>query len=105
MLDSNPDDQSATETVTLSTVHASKGLEWDAVIIGANDSSLPHYRVLSEGGTEGLNEERRLTYVAITRAREMLLIIYPTAPAPNQEEEQEISRFIEQLAPADAKAA
>lgn len=106
MLDSNPDDQSITEAVTLSTVHAAKGLEWDnLVIIGANDSSLPHYRVVNEGGPEGLNEERRLTYVAITRARETLLITYPTAAAPGQEDEQEISRFLERLAPAKAKAA
>lgn len=106
MLDSNPDDQTVTEAVTLSTIHAAKGLEYSAVtIIGANDSSLPHYRAVNEGGPEGLNEERRLAYVAITRARETLLITYPTAPAPGQEDEQEISRFIQHLAPTKKVAA
>jgi len=106
MLDSSTSDQGGEETVSLSTIHAAKGLEWDAVVIlGASDNSLPHYRAVNEGGSEGLNEERRLAYVAITRAREMLLITYPTAPAPGQEKEQEISRFLSHLAPAEKKAA
>ncbi len=106
MLASNAGDHGKVDTVTLSTVHAAKGLEWDHVImLGANDSSLPHYKVLNEGGPEGLNEERRLAYVAITRARETLLVTYPTAPAPGKEEPQEISRFINHLAPEALKAA
>src|SRR5690606_13303420 len=106
MLDASAEDGSRVDTVTLSTIHAAKGLEWDhVVILGANDSSLPHYKVLSEGGPEGLNEERRLAYVAITRARETLLVAYPTAPAPGKEEPQEISRFIQHLAPEQRAAA
>lgn len=105
MLDASAEDGTTVDAVTLSTVHASKGLEWDnVVVIGANDSSLPHYKVVNEGGPEGIDEERRLAYVAITRARETLLITYPTAPAPGQENEQEISRFLEHLAPAKANA-
>lgn len=63
-----------TETVTLSTVHAAKGLEWDHVhVIGLNEGLLP----ISTATTEAeIDEERRLFYVAVTRARRTLHLSY-----------------------------
>jgi DNA helicase-2/ATP-dependent DNA helicase PcrA len=57
------------ERVTLMSIHRSKGLEWPAVyVIGCNEGILPH------GRCEDENEERRLAYVAITRARDALTL-------------------------------
>lgn len=56
------------------TIHASKGLEFPVVFIaGAEDGIIPHARALEEG-EQNVEEERRLFYVAITRAREKLFI-------------------------------
>ncbi|KAI9888046.1 MAG: hypothetical protein M1823_000168 [Watsoniomyces obsoletus] len=60
------------QQVTISTIHAAKGLEWPVVmIIGAYDGSIPHSRA------ENQDEERRLLYVAMTRAQALLYISYP----------------------------
>lgn len=60
------------EAVQLLTIHSSKGLEWDAVfVIGLEEGTLPYQVALDEGN---LAEERRLCYVAITRARRFLQI-------------------------------
>jgi DNA helicase-2/ATP-dependent DNA helicase PcrA len=60
----------------LSTVHSAKGLEWDAVhVIAANDGNFPSDMALTS--PEGLEEERRLFYVAVTRARQSLSIYVP----------------------------
>ncbi|XP_020263066.1 ATP-dependent DNA helicase SRS2-like protein At4g25120 isoform X2 [Asparagus officinalis] len=69
-------------SVTLTTIHQSKGLEWDTVfIVKANDSEIPllheHNGVVKESGTT-LEEERRLLYVAMTRARKKLYVLYVT---------------------------
>ncbi len=59
--------------VTLITLHMAKGLEWPVVFLtGLEDKVLPHERALSEKG--GLEEERRLCYVGMTRARELLYV-------------------------------
>jgi DNA helicase-2/ATP-dependent DNA helicase PcrA len=64
------------EYVTLSTVHSAKGCEWRAVtVIHAADGNLPSDMAL--GDDDGLEEERRLLYVALTRAREHLAVTYP----------------------------
>ncbi len=61
--------------VNLMTVHASKGLEFPVVFIaGAEEGIMPHARAVEEGGDEAVEEERRLFYVAVTRARDRLLI-------------------------------
>jgi DNA helicase-2/ATP-dependent DNA helicase PcrA len=62
--------------VVLSTVHSAKGLEWDAVhVIAAYDGNFP--ADMSTGSEEGIAEERRLFYVALTRARRTLTVYVP----------------------------
>ena len=64
-------------TLTLMTVHTAKGLEFDYVfVVGFTDTTFPSFKSVSEGGTKGLEEERRLAYVAFTRARKELYITY-----------------------------
>ncbi|MDQ0198215.1 UvrD-helicase domain-containing protein [Neobacillus ginsengisoli] len=71
-----------TEAITLSTIHRAKGLEYQGVyIIGAVDGSLPHDFALDSyrnGDFTAIEEERRLFYVAMTRARESLFISVPS---------------------------
>jgi DNA helicase-2/ATP-dependent DNA helicase PcrA len=63
------------ECVILSTVHQAKGLEWNTVfVIGLNDGRFPSARSLK---TEYEEEERRLFYVAVTRAKDELYLCYP----------------------------
>jgi DNA helicase-2/ATP-dependent DNA helicase PcrA len=62
--------------LVLSTIHSAKGLEWDVVhLIHVSDGNLPSDMALS--AREGLGEERRLLYVALTRARRMLHVYVP----------------------------
>jgi len=64
------------QTLVLSTIHQAKGLEWEAVfIIGFCDHDFPHPKSLKS--KESLEEERRLFYVATTRAKSLLYITYP----------------------------
>ncbi|MDQ3996554.1 MAG: ATP-dependent helicase, partial [Gemmatimonadota bacterium] len=64
------------DTLILSTAHSAKGKEWDAVfVIWAADGWFPMSRAL--GDEEQLEEERRLMYVAMTRARKHLAVVYP----------------------------
>lgn len=61
--------------VNLMTVHASKGLEFPVVFIaGAEEGLMPHAHAVEEGGDAAVEEERRLFYVAVTRAQNRLLI-------------------------------
>ena len=62
--------------VTLSTLHGAKGLEWEKVyLVGASESTLPW-----KG--ESIDEERRLFYVGITRAKQTLVLSYAGKPSP-----------------------
>ncbi|RZM23756.1 MAG: DNA helicase II, partial [Sphingomonas sp.] len=63
--------------VTIMTIHAAKGLEYDTVfLVGWEEGLFPSQRSLDEGGVKSLEEERRLAYVAITRARRLAVIIH-----------------------------
>jgi DNA helicase-2/ATP-dependent DNA helicase PcrA len=65
------------EKVTIMTMHAAKGLEFDYVFLpGWEDGVFPSQRALDEGGLASLEEERRLAYVAITRARRRCTILH-----------------------------
>ncbi|MCD2325340.1 UvrD-helicase domain-containing protein [Sphingomonas sp. IC-56] len=63
--------------VTIMTIHAAKGLEFDtAFLVGWEEGIFPSQRALDEGGLASLEEERRLAYVAITRARRKAIILH-----------------------------
>lgn len=71
----NNEDDSLKGKVNLMTIHASKGLEFPVVFIaGCEEGIIPHARSIEDQGEEGIEEERRLFYVAITRARDKLFI-------------------------------
>ncbi|WP_100811255.1 MULTISPECIES: ATP-dependent helicase [unclassified Microbacterium] len=79
-------------TVTLATIHAAKGLEWDHVhVIGLSEGLLP---ISYARGLEQIDEERRLLYVAITRARRSVSLSWS---AGNGRAEREPSRFLQEL--------
>ena len=78
------------ERVTLSTVHQAKGLEWQAVfIVWLTDGMFPSGRSLESN--DNIEEERRLFYVAITRARDQLYFLFPSI-WPNASAEQRVQR-------------
>ncbi|MDV3257311.1 MAG: UvrD-helicase domain-containing protein [Sphingomonas sp.] len=71
------DAQSPGERVTIMTIHAAKGLEFPVVFLaGWEEGVFPSQRALDQGGLASLEEERRLAYVALTRAREQAIILH-----------------------------
>ncbi len=88
--------------VTLMTLHGAKGLEFGVVFLpGWEEGLFPHQRVLDEGGVAALEEERRLAYVGLTRARQLAIV----SSAANRRiygnwQSAIPSRFIDEL-PAD----
>ncbi|WEK00758.1 MAG: UvrD-helicase domain-containing protein [Candidatus Sphingomonas phytovorans] len=69
--------QAGEAKVTIMTIHAAKGLEYDTVfLVGWEEGLFPSQRSLDEGGIASLEEERRLAYVAITRARRRAIILH-----------------------------
>ncbi len=69
------DENSDGDRLSLMTLHAAKGLEFDTVFLpGWEEGLFPHARAMEEGGEKGLEEERRLAYVGITRARKQAII-------------------------------
>ncbi|HMS28125.1 MAG TPA: 3'-5' exonuclease [Burkholderiaceae bacterium] len=93
--------QAGQDAIQLMTVHAAKGLEFDCVFIGGLEEGLfPHENSLSDAG--GLEEERRLMYVAITRARKRLYLSHSqTRMLHGQTRYNLKSRFFDEL-PEDA---
>lgn len=68
-------DDEADQQVTLMTLHSAKGLEFPVVfMVGLEEGLLPHSRVFDSGKSDDIEEERRLCYVGVTRAREELFI-------------------------------
>jgi DNA helicase-2/ATP-dependent DNA helicase PcrA len=71
------DEAKEAEKVTIMTIHAAKGLEFDTIFLaGWEEGVFPSQRALDEGGNASLEEERRLAYVAITRARRKCFIFH-----------------------------
>jgi DNA helicase-2/ATP-dependent DNA helicase PcrA len=69
------EDDSNTDRVSLMTLHGAKGLEFDTVFLpGWEEGIFPNQRSLDESGEKGLEEERRLAYVGLTRARRRAII-------------------------------
>jgi DNA helicase-2/ATP-dependent DNA helicase PcrA len=91
-----------TEKVTIMTIHAAKGLEFDHLFLpGWEEGVFPSQRALDEGGLAALEEERRLAYVAITRARRRCTILHAANRRIYGQWSSSIpSRFIAEL-PAD----
>lgn len=87
--------------VTLMTLHAAKGLEFDVVFLpGWEEEIFPHKRALEEGGMDALEEERRLAYVGLTRARRKVYISFAASRRIyNQWVNTVPSRFIDELPP------
>ncbi|MGY1719623.1 MULTISPECIES: ATP-dependent helicase [unclassified Blastococcus] len=90
--------------VTLASMHAAKGLEWDVVfVVGLVDGVLPIAQSLSR--PVAVEEERRLLYVAVTRAREQLTLSWSLARNPGGRRSRPRSRFLEGLAPGSGPTA
>jgi DNA helicase-2/ATP-dependent DNA helicase PcrA len=93
------DKQDAEEKVSIMTLHAAKGLEFPAVFLpGWEDGLFPSQRSMDETGLKGLEEERRLAYVGITRAEEVCTISFAgNRRVFGQWQSQLPSRFIDEL--------
>lgn len=88
--------------VTLASLHAAKGLEWTAVfLVGCSEGLLPIHYAQTEAQIE---EERRLAYVGITRARETLHLSWARARQPGGRPTRRISRFLEASVLADGSS-
>jgi DNA helicase-2/ATP-dependent DNA helicase PcrA len=85
------------EGVTLASLHAAKGLEWDAVfLVGLSEGMLP---ITHADTAEQVEEERRLLYVGITRARVHLALSWALARSPGGRRTRHPSRFLASLLP------
>ena len=89
----------AVDGVTLASLHAAKGLEWDAVfLVGLVEKTLPISHAL-KAGDEQIEEERRLFYVGVTRAREHLHMSWSLARQEGGHKSRTRSRFLDGLVP------
>lgn len=93
------EDEDSSNKVDMMTMHASKGLEYKAVIIiGVNDRVIPSYRALDD--ERDIQEERRLFYVAMTRAKDYLFILHPNnVTMGGRSQFLKRSQFIEEINP------
>jgi len=90
------------EGVTLASLHSAKGLEWDAVfLVGVSEGLLP---ISMAEGMDAVEEERRLLYVGITRAREHLHLSWAKSRQPGGRGTRKPSRFLAGLRPAGTEA-
>jgi DNA helicase-2/ATP-dependent DNA helicase PcrA len=89
--------------VTLASLHAAKGLEWDVVfLVGLVDGTLPIQH--ADGDDEAIEEERRLLYVGITRARRRLTLSWALSRQPGGPRRRRRSRFLYGLIPDEHPA-
>jgi DNA helicase-2/ATP-dependent DNA helicase PcrA len=93
------------DKVTLMTLHGAKGLEFDMVFLpGWEEGLFPHQRAMDEGGTSALEEERRLAYVGLTRARKRVMISFAAHRRVYGNWQSAIpSRFIDELPPGNVE--
>ncbi len=85
------------EGVTLATLHAAKGLEWDVVFLGGmQEGTMP---IVYAEGPAAVEEERRLLYVGMTRARLRLTVSWSLARSPGARSSRKPSRFLTGLRP------
>ena len=99
-LDTIDPDDGETEFMTISTIHSAKGLEWKVVfVLSVNEGRIPSAK--SAESEESIEEERRLLYVACTRAKDMLLLTYPDVMAEWQHSDvlSRPSRFLDNVTP------
>ena len=91
----------ATQGVTLSTLHAAKGLEWDKVfVVGVSEGLIP---ISLAQGEDAIEEEKRLLYVGMTRARDRLCVSYSRSRHGGNGK-RKASRFLKDLWPRDDKS-
>ena len=93
--------ENAEDMVTIMTLHAAKGLEYNTVFLpGWEEGLFPHQKALDETGPAGLEEERRLAYVGITRAKKSLTICHAANRRVHGQWQQNApSRFLDELPP------
>ena len=93
------DDPAIEDKVNLMTLHGAKGLEFDTVFLaGWEEGLFPHPRTLDDSGVAGLEEERRLAYVGLTRAKEKAIISFAAnRRIHGQWQSSAPSRFIDEL--------
>lgn len=91
-------DEEAGNAVSLMTVHAAKGLEFEQVhIVGLSEGVFPSLRAMEEAGRDGLEEERRLMYVAMTRAKKALYLSWNSGYSFQLDRHKTPSRFIQEI--------
>ena len=97
------DDRSAADRVSLMTLHGAKGLEFDTVFLpGWEEGVFPNQRSLDEGGLKSLEEERRLAYVGLTRARRRAIVSHAANRRIYANWQSSIpSRFLDELPDAE----
>ncbi len=93
------DDEERKAAITLMTLHSAKGLEFPHVyLVGMEEGLLPHRRTIADAGGTGIDEERRLAYVGVTRAKDYLTLSYAKARMKWGKERPEIpSRFLMEM--------
>jgi DNA helicase-2/ATP-dependent DNA helicase PcrA len=99
------DESAEGDRVSLMTLHGAKGLEFDTVFLpGWEEGLFPNQRAIDEGGLKSLEEERRLAYVGLTRARQRAIVSYAANRRIYASWQSSMpSRFLEELPEADVE--